>query len=63
MGVPGAFYMGVGQGTRPESPVWGGRGAIRQQDQVPGSAPSLPWEDQLLGGEVEDQDSRDGRHW
>lgn len=47
MGVPGAFHMSLGQGTRPEPPVWGGWGAIRKQDRVPSLAPLAP-----LGGSI-----------
>lgn len=49
-GAPGAFPTGLGQGARPELPAWGERGAIRQQDRVPGPAPLLPGEDWLLEG-------------
>lgn len=46
---------------KPEPPEWGGWGANRWQDRVPGSAPLLPSEDQLLREGEEGQDpAREG---
>lgn len=59
----GASQGGLRQGAMPGSPAWGGQGVIGRRDRVPGSAPLLPGENQLLEGGEKGQDSRDRKHW
>lgn len=58
-----ALFTWVLPGEPGQSLQCGEGGSARQQDRVPGPAPRLPGEDQLLGGGEEGQEARGGRHW